>query len=63
MDSKCESVYHKAEMKTAPFRFCPDCGEIINDRLKTKSDCSKYHTLRKTKGNKYCPDCGLKLSK
>ncbi len=63
MDSKCESVYHKADMKMAPFRYCPDCGGIVNDKLKSKSDCAKFHTLRKTKSYKYCPDCGEKLGK
>ncbi len=61
--SKCQSVYHRPDMKVAPFKFCPDCGEIINDKLRPKADCARTHTLRKTKGNKYCPDCGEKLGK
>ena len=63
MDSKCSSVYHRSDMKMAPFRYCPDCGRLINGSLRPELGCAKTHTLRKTKGNKYCPDCGMKLGK
>lgn len=63
MESKCQSVYHRSEMKTAPFRYCPDCGAVINDKLRPDLECAKFHTLRKTKGYKYCTDCGTKIRK
>jgi hypothetical protein len=60
-ESKCRAVYHKSDMKSAPFKFCQECGAIINAKLKPKEDCAKFHTLRKSKGYNYCPDCGAKL--
>ena len=62
-DKKCKAIYHRSDMKSAPFRFCQECGEIINAKLKPKDDCAKFHTVRKTKGYKFCPDCGSILKK
>ena len=62
-DSKCKGVYHREEMKPAPFRYCPDCGEMINPKGQVSEKCYRHHSLRKSKGQNYCPDCGEKLGK
>jgi primosomal protein N' len=62
-ENRCEGIFHKKSMQPAPFRFCRECGEIVNPKIKPKEDCAKNHTLRKTKGYLFCPDCGEQLRK
>ena len=59
--TNCPGPYHG--IKPAPFRFCPDCGRLLDPIAHAEEKCVNFHTLRKSKGYRFCPDCGEKLSK
>jgi len=43
-----------------PIRFCPDCGEEINNTRKERCDEVKHASRRKSR-NIFCFDCGKKI--
>lgn len=61
--ANCPGIYHKESMQPAPFRYCQECGELVNSKTPLKEDCIKDHMLRKTNGYSFCPDCGEQLKK
>ena len=63
MADECKGAYHKESMRPAPFKYCPECGAMINPKMHVTADCWKFHAVRKSKGNRFCPDCAEKLKK
>ncbi len=45
----------------APVRFCPDCGQVVNDVVSTKHCQEGAHDQSRRTGNRYCADCGKML--
>jgi rRNA maturation endonuclease Nob1 len=62
-NAKCPGIYHKESMQPAPFKFCQECGAVVNPKARPDEKCFMHHTLRKTNGYKFCPDCGEQLRK
>ena len=45
----------------APVRFCPTCGEVVNNNISAE-DCSKEkHARKRQEGSMYCVDCGEQI--
>jgi len=47
--------------KDAPVRFCPNCGEVVNENIPAKKCREERHAERRRQGTKYCVDCGEQL--
>lgn len=45
----------------APVRFCPMCGEVVNENIPIKKCSEQRHAMRRRGGSKYCVDCGEQL--
>ena len=47
--------------KDAPVRFCPNCGEVVNENIPTKKCSGERHAKDRRQGTKYCVECGEQL--
>jgi hypothetical protein len=47
----------------APVRWCPDCGQVVNENIILKKCSDAEHAERRMNGNQYCVHCGLQLIK
>jgi len=47
--------------KDAPVRFCPICGEVVNEDIPIKKCSEERHAEKRRQGTKYCVDCGKQL--
>ncbi|MGZ3721706.1 MAG: hypothetical protein ACXVA9_02170 [Bdellovibrionales bacterium] len=59
-EDRCRNMNHGRS--NAPVRFCPNCGEKINQKLTAKCNSQIHATLRKDRYT-YCSDCGIKFGK
>ena len=55
----CTNMNHRRS--DAPVRFCPMCGEVVNESLATKRCPEEEHGRQRREQNKYCVDCGEEL--
>jgi len=44
----------------APVRYCPMCGEVVNDNIPVQG-CSEEKHAQRRRQNAYCVDCGVPL--
>ena len=56
----CPNFNHRRS--DAPVRFCPSCGEIVNDKVSTTRCLPARHDLQRRTQSIFCVDCGEKLS-
>jgi hypothetical protein len=45
-----------------PVRFCPRCGEIVNDGITAKSCSQMTHAQKRQHREVFCVDCGERLT-
>ncbi len=56
---KCPNLNHSRV--SAPVRFCPMCGEVVNIDIRFKICSDEEHAKRRKGMSKYCIDCGKQL--
>ncbi len=45
----------------APVRFCPTCGEVVNNNISAEECSEEKHAGKRRDGSMYCVDCGEQL--
>lgn len=55
----CPNLNHRRS--NAPVRFCPTCGEVVNENIPIKKCPEEKHAKSRLERNKYCLDCGEQL--
>jgi len=53
--------FNHGRMGPAPVRFCPSCGEVVNDNISVKQCSKETHEKRQRERSSYCIDCGMQL--
>jgi len=57
--NKCPNFNHgRAD---APVRFCPLCGEVVNEDIPIRKCKERKHAISRRERDKYCVDCGEQL--
>ncbi len=54
--NECPNYNHERE--DAPVRFCPDCGEMLNEDIPMRKCKNKEHAISRRERDKYCVNCG-----
>jgi hypothetical protein len=57
----CPNLNHRRS--NAPVRFCPRCGEVVNDAVGTKRCTEMAHAQKRQNREEFCVDCGERLIK
>jgi len=58
---RCPNLNHGRP--NAPVRFCPKCGEVVNEDIPARKCEEGVHAKKRRERNKYCIDCGEQLIK
>lgn len=58
---KCLNVNHRRA--NSPFRFCPSCGEVLNNSVPISICGMEKHTKEIGRGDKYCRICGERFTR
>ena len=45
----------------APVRFCPTCGEVVNNNISAEECSEEKHARERRDGSMHCVDCGEQL--
>jgi rRNA maturation protein Nop10 len=56
---RCRNFNHGRP--NAPVRFCPTCGEVVNEGIPSRKCNEQEHAKRRRERNKYCVQCGEQL--
>jgi hypothetical protein len=56
----CPNLNHRRS--DAPVRFCPSCGEIVNDKVNTIRCLATRHDVQRRNQSIFCVDCGQQLA-
>ena len=59
-ENRCFNYGHVR--KNPPVRFCPNCGEVVNDKIPIKQCSKESHTRRRMDLGIFCVDCGQPLT-
>ena len=57
--SSCRNYNHLRP--NAPVRFCPMCGELVNQDIPMRKCNEQEHAIKRRERNTYCMDCGERL--
>jgi len=57
----CPNLNHRRS--NSPFRFCLQCGEVVNNRIAIKRCTEMGHAQKRQDRQAYCVDCGERLIK
>ncbi len=57
----CRNLNHRRS--DAPVRFCPTCGEVVNNGVASKRCSEMAHAQRRQDRDRFCVDCGEQLIK
>ena len=57
--NKCPNYNHERE--NAPVRFCPECGEVVNEGIPIRKCNKKEHDISRRERDNYCAYCGKQL--
>jgi predicted RNA-binding Zn-ribbon protein involved in translation (DUF1610 family) len=57
----CQNMNHRRS--DAPVRYCPNCGEVVNENIILKKCSDTEHAESRKDRYKYCVHCGLQLIK
>ena len=58
--ARCQNFNHGRS--NAPVRFCPMCGEVVNQLMIHRKTCGEQvHARRRQNRDVYCVDCGLQI--
>jgi len=55
----CPNLNHSRV--SAPIRFCPMCGEVVNVDIPLEMCSDEKHVKRRQDTSKYCTYCGKQL--
>lgn len=55
----CDNYNHRRT--NAPVRFCPMCGEVVNEDIPVRRCTKEEHAASRRERNKYCSHCGEQL--
>ena len=55
----CPNFNHRKS--DAPVRFCPSCGEVVNDDRPVQRCTEVEHAKARREFSKFCVDCGEQL--
>jgi hypothetical protein len=55
----CENLNHRRA--NAPVRYCPGCGGVVNERVRTQQCSESRHAVERRHGTVFCVDCGTRL--
>lgn len=55
----CPNFNHRRA--NAPVRFCPMCGEVVNEDIPMRKCNEEDHAKSRRERRKYCVDCGEQL--
>ena len=58
-EDPCSNFNHRRP--NAPVRFCPMCGEVVNNNIPLEACTADKHAKSRRDRNKYCVDCGEQL--
>ena len=56
---RCDNLNHLRP--NAPIRNCPQCGGLVNDRIRATTCDPAGHAIRRKQQNNYCVACGDQL--
>ena len=56
---RCPNLNHSRTRVT--IRFCPACGEVVNQMVPIRNCLEPEHTKRRRERNKFCCDCSAQL--
>ncbi len=57
--ASCRNFNHSRA--NAPVRFCPNCGEVVNEAVAAQECSEDKHAKKRLEQSKYCIDCGEQL--
>ncbi len=57
--NRCPNFNHSRV--NAPVRFCPMCGEVVNENIPVTRCSEEEHAIKRRERSKYCIDCGKQL--
>ena len=57
--NSCPNFNHKRS--DAPVRFCPNCGEVVNNNVPISKCSDERHAKMRMNRAMYCVDCGEQL--
>jgi len=57
----CPNLNHRRTY--SPFRFCLDCGKIVNKKIPIKQCTEESHARRRMDMDKFCVYCGEQMIK
>ena len=55
----CQNLNHRRPIPRV--RYCPDCGELLNENLASGNCSEEEHAKRRRARSKFCSDCGMQL--
>ncbi len=57
--SRCVNLNHGRT--NVSIRYCPMCGEIVNEDISAGACSEDKHAAGRRRGSAFCMDCGKKL--
>ena len=61
MNSNGRCLNYNNGRPNAPVRFCPMCGEVVNNNISAEECSDEKHAGKRREANTYCVDCGKQL--
>lgn len=55
----CDNMNHRR--RDAPVGHCPQCGGVVNARVKSPSCSESKHAAARRRQSIFCVDCGTRL--
>jgi rRNA maturation protein Nop10 len=57
--TSCPNFNHRRA--NAPVRFCPTCGDVVNEAVPTQKCSEEKHAKKRRGRREHCIDCGEQL--
>ena len=58
-ENYCPNFNHDRD--NAPVRFCPECGEVVNEDIPMRKCSKEEHAISRRERDIYCVNCGEQL--
>lgn len=59
-NGRCRNYNHGRA--NAPVRFCPTCGELVNNNISAAECSEEKHARKRRDGSMFCVDCGEQVA-
>ena len=56
----CPNFNHRET--NPPVRCCPNCGKVVNEKIRAKQCSEQSRARARMDGSKFCVDCGERLN-